>query len=699
MTTAPKPLLLLVDDSPSNLHVLAAILRDDYRLRTATDGKTALQMLAEGERPEVILLDLMMPGMSGQEVLQRLRQMPGGADIPVLLVTADASEAAEVMLLEEGADDYLIKPVVPAVLRARVRTQLRRRAAEQRLRLADEVLRNTGEGIVITDAQRRILDVNPAYCRMMGYEREEVLGKTPSTFSSGRHDASFYRSMWQSLDENGQWVGEIWDRRKDGSEFPKWLVINAVRDEQGMTTHYIGIFSDISVLKTAEAKLQELAFHDPLTGLSNRLLFRDRVEQEIAISHRNQQQAAVLFLDLDRFKNVNDTLGHDAGDQLLKLVSERMRGAIRNNDTVARQGGDEFMVLLRDIHSTEDAALVAGHIIKQLQSPFMLGAQEVHIGTSIGIALYPEDGRDFDALTKHADVAMYHAKANGGEQFSFFNDTMNVRARERLLLETELHHALERGELVLAYQPQADIDTGCLTGAEALIRWRHPERGLVPPNDFIPLAEETGLILPIGEWVIGEACRQIRAWMDDGLPLIPVAVNLSARQFHQPDLVQRIESALAAQDLPPQALVLEITESTVMDKAESTITILNRLADAGFSIAIDDFGTGYSSLSYLKRFPVDKLKVDKSFVTELPGNANDAAIATAIIQMGTSLGLRVVAEGVETSGQRDFLVDRGSHGMQGYWYGRPMLVNEFTSFVQGHVDEGTIRVVEHRSSR
>lgn len=699
MTTAPKPLLLLVDDSPSNLHVLAAILRDDYRLRTATDGKTALQMLAEGERPEVILLDLMMPGMSGQEVLQRLRQMPGVADIPVLLVTADASEAAEVMLLEEGADDYLIKPVVPTVLRARVRTQLRRRAVEQRLRLADEVLRNTGEGIVITDAQRRILDVNPAYCRMMGYEREEVLGKTPSTFSSGRHDASFYRSMWQSLDENGQWVGEIWDRRKDGSEFPKWLVINAVRDEQGMTTHYIGIFSDISVLKTAEAKLQELAFHDPLTGLPNRLLFRDRVEQEIAISHRNQQQAAVLFLDLDRFKNVNDTLGHDAGDHLLKLVSERMRGAIRNNDTVARQGGDEFMVLLRDIHSTEDAALVAGHIIKQLQSPFMLGAQEVHIGTSIGIALYPEDGRDFDALTKHADVAMYHAKANGGEQFSFFNDTMNVRARERLLLETELHHALERGELVLAYQPQADIDTGCLTGAEALIRWRHPERGLVPPNDFIPLAEETGLILPIGEWVIGEACRQIRAWMDDGLPLIPVAVNLSARQFHQPDLVQRIESALAAQDLPPQALVLEITESTVMDKAESTITILNRLADAGFSIAIDDFGTGYSSLSYLKRFPVDKLKVDKSFVTELPGNANDAAIATAIIQMGTSLGLRVVAEGVETSGQRDFLVDRGSHGMQGYWYGRPMLVNEFTSFVQGHVDEGTIRVVEHRSSR
>jgi diguanylate cyclase (GGDEF)-like protein/PAS domain S-box-containing protein len=697
MITAPKPLLLLVDDSPSNLHVLAAILRDDYRLRTATEGRVALQMLAEGERPEVILLDLMMPGMSGQEVLHRLRQMPGVADIPVVLVTADASEAAEVMLLEEGADDYLTKPVVPAVLKARVRTQLRRRAAEQKLRLADEVLRNTGEGIVITSADKVILDVNPAYCRMMGYDRDELIGKTPHDFSSGRHDHDFYRSMWQSLREHGQWVGEIWDRRKDGSEFPKWLVINAVYDERGAITHFIGIFSDISVLKTAEAKLQELAFHDSLTGLPNRLLFRDRVEQEIAISHRNHQRAAVLFLDLDRFKNVNDTLGHDAGDLLLKLVSERLHGSVRSNDTVARQGGDEFMVLLRDIQSTEDAALVAGHVIKQLQAPFMLGAQEVHIGTSIGIALYPEDGRDFDALTKHADVAMYHAKASGGEQFSFFSETMNVRARERLLLETELHHALERNELVLAYQPQADIDTGCLTGAEALLRWRHPERGLVSPNDFIPLAEETGLILPIGEWVIGEACRQIRAWINDGLPLIPVAVNLSARQFHQPDLVQRIEAALNLYQLPTRALVLEITETTVMDKAESTITILNRLADAGFSIAIDDFGTGYSSLSYLKRFPVDKLKVDKSFVSELPGNANDAAIATAIIQMGTSLGLRVVAEGVETSGQRDFLVDRGSHGMQGYWYGRPMLVNDFTAFVQGHVDEGTIRVMEHRS--
>lgn len=693
MSISPKPLLLLVDDSPANLHVLAAILRDDYRLRTATDGPTALQMLAAGERPEVILLDLMMPGMSGQEVLQRLRQMPGVADIPVLLVTADASEAAEVLLLEEGADDYLTKPVVPAVLKARVRTQLRRRAAEQRLRLADEVLRNTGEGIVITNASKEILDVNPAYCRMMGYEREEVVGQTPRMFSSGRHDQNFYRSMWQSLDENGQWVGEIWDRRKDGSEFPKWLVINAVRDERGEVTHFIGIFSDISVLKTAEAKLQELAFHDSLTGLPNRLLFRDRVEQEVAISHRNHQRAAVLFLDLDRFKIVNDTLGHDAGDLLLKLVSERLRGAIRNNDTVARQGGDEFMVLLRDIQSTEDAATVASHIIKQLQAPFMLGTQEVHVGTSIGIALYPEDGRDFDGLTKHADVAMYHAKSSGGEQFSFFSETMNVRARERFLLETELHHALERNELVLAYQPQADIGTGCLTGAEALIRWRHPERGLVPPNDFIPLAEETGLILPIGEWVINEACRQIRTWLDDGLPLIPVAVNLSARQFHQPDLVQRIEAALATYALPPQALVLEITESTVMDKADSTINILNRLAEAGFSIAIDDFGTGYSSLSYLKRFPVDKLKVDKSFVSELPGNANDAAIATAIIQMGTSLGLRVVAEGVETSGQRDFLVDRGSHGMQGYWYARPMLVDDFTSFVQGHIDEGTIRVL------
>lgn len=416
-----RPLLLLVDDVPANLHVLVSVLQREYRLKTATGGLQALEIAARKETPDLVLLDIMMPGMDGHEVLCALRAAPATRDVPVIFLTADTSEETEVQGLEEGVDDFLTKPVVAPVLRARVKAHLQRRKMERQLQLSDQILKNTLEGIVITDPESRILDVNPAYCRMMGYERDEVIGQTPALTRSGRHDADFYREMWESLDRDGRWVGEIWDRRKDGSEFPSWLSITAIRDNLGGLTNYVGVFSDISVLKTAEENLQHMAFYDALTDLPNRTLYRDRVEQELAVSHRNNLRFAVVFLDLDRFKAVNDTLGHDAGDELLRLVARRLRGCIRESDTVARQGGDEFMALLRDLGGREDAARVAGNIVDALLQPFDVLGHQVEIGASLGIAIYPEHGRDFDALSRHADMAMYQAKRAGRGIFRFYD--------------------------------------------------------------------------------------------------------------------------------------------------------------------------------------------------------------------------------------------------------------------------------------
>ena len=419
---ARQPLLLIVDDLPANLQLLVMILQRDYRLLQARNGEEALALAFGAETPDLILLDIMMPGMSGYEVLRALREAPSTQRVPVLFLTADTSNEAEVQGLEEGVDDFLTKPIVAPVLRARVKAHLQRRQMEKQLRLSDQILKNILEGIIITDPETRILDVNPAYCRIMGYARDEVIGQTPRLTSSGRHPAEFFQEMWASLARCGRWVGEVWDRRKDGTEFPKWLSITAIHDCAGRLTNYVGVFSDISILKTAEESLQRMAFYDTLTELPNRTLFRDRVEHELAISHRNELRFAVLFLDLDCFKGVNDTLGHDAGDQLLRLVADRLRAHIRESDTVARQGGDEFMALLRDLRRSGDAAQVAAHVVEALQKPFDLQGHRVEIGASVGIALYPEHGRDFDTLARHADQAMYRAKQAGRGRFCFHGD-------------------------------------------------------------------------------------------------------------------------------------------------------------------------------------------------------------------------------------------------------------------------------------
>ncbi|MDQ5880882.1 MAG: hypothetical protein QG616_712 [Pseudomonadota bacterium] len=544
-------------------------------------------------------------------------------------------------------------------------------ASEAQLRLAARVISRSGEGIMIADAGGLIIEVNTAFEKITGYTREEALGRNPNFLASGRQDAEFYRLMWHTLNESNFWQGEIWNRRKNGEVFPEWLSLSAIRDDADKITHYVGTFSDVTEARAREARIQHMAHHDFLTGLPNRFLLVDRFSQVAASAQRNDTRFALLFMDLDRFKNVNDTLGHTVGDQLLCDVARRLSQAVRTTDTVSRQGGDEFIVLLGEIESPEAAAQVARKLTQVLSEPCQLGGHQITVTPSIGIAVSPEDGSDLDSLLKHADLAMYDAKQQGRNNYQFFRREMNARSLEMLLMESDLRLALRKGEFELHYQPQVAIGSRQPVGVEALLRWRHPERGLVSPVDFIPMAEETGLIVPTGQWVLETACQQAAKWRAGDWPEMKVAVNLSAAQFRQQELIVLTRQALAAAALPPQALELEVTESILMSDAEGTSTTLNELSAMGITLAIDDFGTGYSSLAYLKRFPVDTLKVDRSFVRNIGTDEEDAAICSAIIGLAHSLHLEVVAEGVETQAQYDWLAAAGCHYVQGYFTGRP----------------------------
>ncbi|MFA5516451.1 MAG: EAL domain-containing protein [Desulfuromonadales bacterium] len=681
-TASKKPLILLVDDTPANLHVLASALREEYRIKAVTTGVAALEIALRPDRPDLILLDVMMPGMSGLEVLQRLRDLPESREIPIILVTADSSEQSQLDGLGKGADDYLIKPVVTAVLQVRVRNLLARKRSERQLRLAAHVFEYSGESILITDKNNKIIEVNPAFVRQTGYALHEVRGEDPHFLSSGRTSTEEYRTMWREIAKNGFWQGELWDRRKDGSIYPKLLTISVVRAASGEIEFHIGNFTDITLRKESEEQIRHMAHHDALTGLPNRLHVQIVLERAIATARREREEVAVMFIDLDRFKIINDTLGHSAGDALLVEVGGRIRSLLRDSDVVARLGGDEFVVVITGEPNFSGAGHLAKRIIAALARPYEVDGHRLHNTASIGIAIFPQDGENVETLMKCADTAMYHAKNEGRSRFHFYTENMNLTAREHLVMENSLHTALQRDEFVVHYQPQADLATGQLVGAEALIRWMHPERGLVSPVEFIPVAEESGLILPIGEWVLRRVCAQIREWREAGLPPIPVAVNLSARQFRQDNLAEHIGGILDEYGLQPAEIELEITESTAMEHADAAAAVLHTLHRAGFGIAIDDFGTGYSSLSYLKRFPVDKLKIDRSFIMDIPADSNDAAIAQAVIQMASGLGLKVIAEGVETEVQRNFLRERGCHFMQGFWYSKPLDAATFSEFLQ-----------------
>jgi diguanylate cyclase (GGDEF)-like protein/PAS domain S-box-containing protein len=541
---------------------------------------------------------------------------------------------------------------------------------------AATVFENTKEGVMIADAANRVVAVNRAFVEITGYGADELIGRTPEVLRSSRQDEAFYRRIGEAVREHGNWQGELWDRRKNGEDYPAWLSISVVKDDDGRVTHHVSVFSDITVLKESEARLDQLAHHDPLTGLPNRLLLNARAEHALARARRNEKQMAVLFLDLDRFKYINDTLGHPAGDLLLQQVAERLRKCVRDEDTISRLGGDEFTVVLEDLDDAGAASTVARKILGALSEKAVLFGREVFVTCSIGISLYPRDGEDIVTLFKNADSALYRAKDQGRDTYQFYTEELTTLAVERLELENDLRHALETGELRVHYQPQDNLRSGRITGMEALARWQHPRRGLLMPADFIPLAEETGLIVPLGEWVLRTACFQAKAWLDAGLSTAPVAVNLSPRQFRQKDLVERIAGTLQESGLPPDHLELEITEGLVMFNVEASVTLMGRLKDLGVRFSIDDFGTGYSSLSYLKRFPIDKIKIHQSFVQNITTDPEDAAISSAIISLTHSMKRKAIAEGVETDAQREFLLSHHCDEIQGHHFSKPAPADE-----------------------
>ena len=680
-----RPLILLVDDLSANLHVLVAGLKSAFRIKTATSGTQALALLARQiDLPKLIVLDVKMPGMSGIEMLRKLREEPRTADIPVILISADASEQNEIAGLNLGADDYLVKPVSPSVLTVRAHNLIQRNADRVQLRLAAHVFEYSGEAIMITDSENRIVDVNAAFSHLTGYGKAEVLGFDPRFLSAGRTTPEEFQAIAAALRDEGFWQGEIWDRRKEGGSYPKMMTISVVRDRAGAIDYYLANFIDISQFKDAEQRIEHLAHHDVLTGLPNRLHLQVYLEQTMLIARRMSEQLAVMFLDLDRFKNVNDTLGHSTGDELLIQTANRLKACVREYDMVARLGGDEFVVVLRGRELATVSAQLAEKIRFQLSRPFQIAGHTLRTATSIGIAFYPNNALEMDELMKQADTAMYFAKSEGGNGFRLFSPDMNEHAHANLEIENLLHEAVENQHFELYYQPQLSLPEQRVIGAEVLLRWHHAEKGDISPAVFIPLAEATNLIGKIGEWVLETACRQASHWLAAGLPLDRIGVNVSARQFRHCNLFGVVNRVLAETGLPAERLELELTETAVTAHPAEAARLLQDLRELGVNIALDDFGQGYSSLGQLKDLPLDRLKIDAAFVWDIsdqPGHKG-GAIAAATIGLGHTLGFKVVAEGVETELQLTFLKAQGCDDVQGYYFGKPMPQAEFEAFLR-----------------
>ncbi len=589
-------------------------------------------------------------------------------------------EKSRNLLVEMASDiDYALKNFDREAARALNRAQ--REQTERQLQLAAKVFEHGSEAIIITDSENRIVRVNRAFSLITGYSEAEALGRNPSLLASGRHGPDFYRALWASVHAQGQWRGEIWNRRKDGSVYPERLSISLLRDSSGAVANYVAIATDISKHKDDEEHIRLLVDFDPLTGLPNRRLLRNRVVSALSFAQRHGEPIALMFLDLDRFKNVNDSLGHHVGDALLIQVAQRLKSALREKDTVYRLSGNEFVLLCPGLDATY-AAHMANKMLEINAQHYLIAQQELAITFSIGIALYPTDGDSFETLSMRANTAMYRAKQGGRNTYRFFTAQMQTESTRTLQLENGLRRALELQQLHLVYQPQVSLHDGRVVGVEALLRWEHPTLGTVSPAEFIPVAEDSGLILPIGEWVLRTATRQLRSWLDADLPLQLMSVNLSAVQFRHANLPELVTQVLADAGLPPHYLELELTEGVAMDDPLSAIAVMNQLRQRGVRMSIDDFGTGYSSLSYLKRFSVYRLKIDQSFVRDITDDPDDKAIVVAIIAMARSLGFQTIAEGVETQGQLDFLREQGCDEVQGYFYSQPLLPAQLEAFIR-----------------
>ena len=715
LAVAARAKILIVDDDPVNLGALGRLLSPHYDVLAAPSGERALQVAFGAQRLDLILLDVMMPGMDGYEVLTRLREDSATRDIPVIFVTGMDSVEDEERGLGLGAVDYIAKPYHPHIVLARVRTRLELKRARDWLRdqnvyLEAEVTRRVAENLAIQEAANReqarlsrqneliltsvgegiygadtadiIYFVNPAAASLLGYTQDELLGQSShATLHYSKPDGSPYPpedcpihlSLVSGIAIRG--VEEtLW--RKDRSPLPV-LFSSVPIVEGGTVVGAVASFQDIRERKRYQAQLERQANFDDLTDLPNRNLLADRLSQALTRCQQNNKDLALLTFNLDRFREVIDSLGHRLGDQLLRDVATRLTQVSESIDTLAHTSGDEFVLLVEDGDSGETIAL-AQLVLKALEPPFLLNERELFLSASIGIAVFPKDGENAEVLLKNSAAAMYRIKASTGNNFSFYSAEMNAHSLERLNLEVDLRHAIERDELRLYYQPQMSLRSGAMIGMEALVRWQHPIRGLISPLDFIPLAEETGLIVPIGEWVLRTACTQNRAWQVAGLPAVRVAVNLSARQFEAQDMAALIAQVLGDTGLDPSYLELELTESLAMGNAKVFIDVTDGMKKQGVSLSIDDFGTGYSSLSYLKRFAIDRLKIDQSFVRD----PDSASIVEAVIALSHGLGLSVIAEGVETEAQLNFLRTCGCDEMQGFYFSRPLPSAEFEQLLR-----------------
>ncbi len=825
-----KPIVLIVDDVPDNLSTISEMISSlGVDVRVANSGPVAIRYARLAPRPDLILLDVMMPDMDGHEVLRILRCDDDTRNIPVIFVTALDDPDNEERGIQEGAVDYITKPINPAVLGIRVKAQLelkrardiaagqkvwleqevarrvaentqleaslqvalatsgfgiwehdhergsnhwspslahilgltegpttiadcielvhpedrsalvkclesqpchgdeihidelrmrhadghwvwmeargrilrrddqgktalalgtmadisRRKMAEAEHRLSSVVFSGISDGVCITDTNGDILLTNQAFSKVTGYSPSEALGKNPRLLRSGVHGPEFYRDMWDGINRHGNWQGEITNRRHDGELLTEWLSISAVRDQSGHLTNYVGIFSDLSERQTAAERIQYLSSYDPLTNLPNRSLFTDRLSQALIAANRFNRETAVILLDLDRFRIINDTLGPPIGDEILIEVARRLNLQVRDGDTIGRRSGNEFGFVMANLSHERDTIALAQRMLDAIAVPFEIGEHTISMTACIGVSVAPRNGRDVDTLMKCADAALLRAKKSGQSTFRFYSPEMDADASRRLGLEAVLRKALLRNELTVHYQPQVSLDSGNMIGMEALLRWNNAEFGSISPAEFIPIAEDTGLILSIGEWVLRTACLQARQWLDLGLASLRIAVNLSARQFRQANLPAVVSQCLAETGLPASALELEITESSLIDDIDEAIAQCKALKALGVKISLDDFGTGYSSLSYISRLPFDKIKIDQSFVRDITENPVNAAIASAAIVMARSLNLTVLAEGVETEAQASFLRSRRCDSMQGYLFSRPLPAAEFEQLLAG----------------